>query len=215
MANTICTSAQFQTSDGVLHLARSAMPRVVLETRTPSINDGPITSHSPMNNQKIMIDQRGHWKNDFGVPVNVQVHIQRARRTMSTTCPHTVFLRESYTTRVGVDGSAQVMAPEPRTEPDWNTEWGGGVFAPFGSMQSDKEWPAITTWQSTPEATTVLDQIRVGVGESLDVRFRVGLVTNAYVNVPWGDAKPRNNYPTAFVWAFSNVLRFHAFPEPI
>lgn len=214
MANVICTSPQFSTSDGVLHLARSAMPRVVLETRTPSVNDGPITEHSPMNNQKILIDQRGHWKNDFGVPVNVQVHIQRARRTMSTTCPHTVFLRESYTTRVGTDGATQVMAPEPLTNPNWNTEWGAGLFAPYDRMGGG-EWPPITTWQSTPEATTVLDQIRVPVGQSLDVRFRVGLVTNAYVNVPWDDAKPKNNYPTAFVWAFSNVLRFHAFPEPV
>lgn len=214
MANVICTSPQFTTADGVLHLARSAMPRVVLETRTPSVNDGPVTEHSPMNNQKVMIDQRGHWKNDFGVPVNVQVHIQRSRRTMSTTCPHTLFLRESYTTRVGTDGTSQIMAPEPSTEPTWNTEWGGGLFAPFNGMGGDK-WPPITTWQSTPEATTVLDQIRVPVGQSLDVRFRVSLVTNAYIQVPFGDAKPLNNLPIASVYAFSNVLRFHAFPEPI
>ena len=211
----LCTSKQFSTDNGVLHLARSAMPRIVLESTSNSMNDGNITGHSPMNNQKIMIEQRGHWKNDFGVPVNVQVQIQRSRRTMSATCPHTVFLRERYTTRVGTDGITQVMAPEPTTEPDWNTEWGGGIFAPFGSMQAENEWPAITSWQSTPEATTTLDQIRVDVGQSLDVRFRVGLVTNAYVNVPWEDAKPRNNYPIAFVWAFRNVLRFFAFPEPV
>lgn len=214
MANNICVSKQFTTPGGVLHLSRSAMPRTVLEQTTPSVNDGPITSHSPMANQKIMIEQRAHWKNDFGVPVNVQVHIQRARRTMSTTCPHVVFLRERYTTRVGTDGTTQVMAPEPTTNPDWNTEWGFGLFAPFNGMGGDK-WPSITTWQSTPEATTVLDQIRVDVGQSLDVRFRVGLVTNAYVNVPWADAKPINNYPTAFAWAFRNTIRMVATPEPV
>ena len=214
MANTICTSAQFATDNGVLHLARAAMPRLVLEATTASVNDGDITEHSPMTNQKIMIEQRGHWKNDFGVPVNVQVQIQRARRTMSTTCPHTVFLRESYTTRVGTDGATQVMAPEPRTDPDWNTEWGYGLFAPFNKMGND-EWPPITTWQSTPEATTVLNQIRVDVGQSLDVRFRVGLVTDAYVRVPWEDAHPGNDYPRAFVWAFRNTMRFLCFPEPV
>lgn len=217
--SSVCHSAQFESPGGVLHLARSAMPRVVLEQSTPSVNDGPITSHSPMTNQKILIEQRGHWKNDFGVPVNVQVHIQRARRTMSTTCPHLVFLRESYTSRVGTDGTTQVLAPTPTTHPDWNTEWGGGTFAPFASMQSGdnnaSEWPAITSWQSTPEATTVLNEIRVPEGQSLDVRFRVGLVTNAFVNVNWGDAKPRNNYDIAFVWAFSNTMRFVATPEPI
>ena len=215
----LCVSPQFSTSNGVLHLARSAVPRIVLETTSPSMNDGPITGHSSMHNQKIMIEQRGHWKNDFGVPVNVQVQIQRSRRTMSTTCPHTVFLRESYTTRVGFDGTSQVMAPEPMTHPTWNTEWGGGIFAPFGVLQTGdqgaKEWPAITSWQSTPEATTTLDMIRVDVGQSLDVRFRVGLVTDAYVNVPWNDAKPRNNYPIATAYAFRNVLRMIAYPEPV
>lgn len=214
MSNTLCTSAQFSTENGVLHLSRAAMPRVVLETRTPSVNDGEIKEHSPIDNQKILIEQRGHWKNDFGVPVTVQVQIQRARRTMSTTCPHTVFLRESYTTRVGTDGVTQIMAPEPTTEPTWNTEWGAGLFAPFNGMGGD-EWPPITTWQSTPEATSTLDQICVPAGQSLDVRFRVSLVTNAYVRVPWGDAHPRDGRPTAFVWAFSNTMRFFAFPDPV
>lgn len=215
----LCHSKQFTSSDGVLHLARSAVPRIVLESTSQSMNDGPITGHSPMRNQKIMIDSRAHWKNDFGVPVHVQVQIQRSRRTMSTTCPHTVFLRESYRTRVGTDGTTQVMAPEPTTHPDWNTEWGGGTFAPFGTMQESedgkKEWPAITTWQSTPEATTTLDMIRVDVGQSLDVRFRVGLVTDAYVNVPWDHAKPRNDYEIATVYAFRSTIRFLTFPEPV
>lgn len=214
MANTICTSEQFTTEGGVLHLAASAMPRVVLETTTASTGDGEITSHSPMTGQRILIDQRGHWKNDFGVPVKVQVHIQRARRTMSTTCPHTVFLRESYTTRVGTDRATQIIAPTPTTNPDWNTEWGFGLFAPFNRMGGD-EWPPITTWQSTPEATTVLNEILVPVGQSLDVRFRVGLVTDAYVNVPWEDAHPGNNYPRAFVWAFRNTMRMVATPLPV
>lgn len=214
-----CVSAQFTADGGVLHLSRSAMPRIVLESKSSSLNDGPVDGHSPMKNQKIMIEQRAHWKNDFGVPVNVQVQIQRSRRTMSTTCPHTLFMRETYTTRVGTDGRTQVLAPEPTTHPTWNTEWGGGNFAPFNSMQQSNdnkpEWPAITMWQSTPEATTTLNQIRVDDGQSLDVRFRVGLVTDAYVNVPWQDAKPRNNYPIATAYAFSNVIRFFAFPEPI
>lgn len=167
-----------------------------------------------MDNQKIFIEQRGHWKNDFGVPVNIQVHIQRARRTMSTTCPHTVFLRESYTTRVGTDGITQILAPTPTTHPNWNTEWGAGLFMPWNAT-GNNEWPSITTWQSTPEATTVLNQIRVDVGQSIDVRFRAGLVTNAYVNVPWGDARPGNNYPIAFMWAFANTMRFLATPEPV
>ena len=213
MANTICTTSQFTMTDGVLGLSRSAMPRVVLEATQQSINDGPVTEHSSQANPKIFIEQRCHWKNDFGGPVWLQVQVQRARRTMTTTNPHHLFLRERWTTAVGVDSGAQVMAPEPRVDQTWDTEWGGGQFH---AWREGEGWPKIVTTLSAPAATSTLGMITVPEGQSLDFRLRVALITDAYAFIPWGDQTKQEPFEhVATMFAFSNTTRFLATPIPV
>lgn len=213
MANTICTTPQFTVTDGVLGLSRAAMPRVVLEATEQSQADGPVTEHSRMSSPKIFIEQRCHWKNDFGVPVWLQVQVQRARRTMTTTNPHHLFLRERWTTAVGTDGATQVLAPEPRVDETWDTEWGGGQFHPW---RKDEGWPKVVTTLSAPAATSTLSMITVPEGQSLDFRLRVALVTDAYAFVPWDDQEKVDPFPhMATMFAFRNTTRFLATPMPI
>lgn len=213
MANTICTTRQFTVTDGVLGLSRAAMPRVVLEATQQSINDGPVTEHSSQANPKIFIEQRCHWKNDFDVPVWLQVQVQRARRTMTTTNPHHLFLRERWTTAVGTDSGTQVMAPEPRVDQTWDTEWGGGQFQ---AWREGEGWPKIVTTLSAPAATSTLGMITVPVGQSLDFRLRVALITDAYAHVPWGDQTKQEPFQhVATMFAFSNTTRFLATPIPV
>lgn len=213
MANTICTTPQFTVTDGVLGLSRAAMPRVVLEAVEHSQADGPVTEHSTARSPKIFIEQRCHWKNDFGVPVWLQVQVQRARRTMTTTNPHHLFLRERWTTAVGTDGATQVLAPEPRVDETWDTEWGGGQFHP---RREGEGWPKVVTTLSAPAATSTLSMITVPEGQSLDFRLRVALITDAYVKVPWEDQKKVDPFPhMATMFAFRNTTRFLATPMPI
>ena len=213
MANTICTTRQFNVTDGVLGLSPAAMPRVVLEATQPSINDGPVTGHSTARSPKIFIEQRCHWKNDFGVPVWLQIQVQRARRTMTTTNPHHLFLRERWTTAVGTDGATQVMAPEPEVYTTWDTEWGGGQFQ---AWRENGGWPQIVTTLSAPAATSTLGMITVPIGQSIDFRLRVALITDAYAHVPWDDQKKVDPFPhMATMFAFSNTTRFLATPIPV
>ena len=213
MANTICTTDQFTVTDGVLGLSRAAMPRVVLEATQESTGDGPVTEHSNMSSPKIFIEQRCHWKNDFGVPVWLQVQVQRARRTMTTTNPHHLFLRERWTTRVGTDGATQVLAPEPTVDDTWDTEWGGGQFH---AWREGEGWPKVVTTMSAPSATSTLSMITVPAGQSLDFRLRVALVTDAYAFVPWDDQEKLDPFPhMATMFAFRNTTRFLATPMPV
>lgn len=211
MANP-CVSKQFTVTDGVLGLARSAMPRVVLENTSMSTGDGPITAHSTGQAPKVLIESRSHWVNDFGADVLVQVQIQRARRTAYTTNPHMVFLRERVTTAVGRDGVQQVRAPEPEVYTTWDTEWGGGDFLPF----ANGAWPQKVTVMSTPQATSTLNMILVPAGQALDVRFRCALVTDAWVHIPWGDVQKVGHFEhVAQCMAFNNTTRFIALPVPV
>lgn len=213
MANTICTTSQFTVTDGVLGLSRSAMPRVVLEATQQSINDGPVTEHSSQANPKIFIEQRCHWVNDFDGPVWLQVQVQRARRTMTTTNPHHLFLRERWTTAVGSDRGTQVMAPEPTVDQTWDTEWGGGQFH---AWREGEGWPKIVTTMSAPAATSTLGMITVPAGQALDFRLRVALITDAYAHVPWGDQTKQEPFEhMATMFAFSNTTRFLATPIPV
>lgn len=212
MAN-LCVSDNFTVTDGVLGLARSAMPRVVAENVTQSTGDGPITQHSTGSAPKIFIESRTHWVNDFGADVLVQVQIQRARRTAYTTNPHMVFLRERVTTAVGRDGAQQVRAPEPEVYTTWDTEWGGGDFIPW---KEGEGWPKKVTVMSTPQATSTLNMILVPAGHALDVRFRCALITDAWSNIPWGDVEKVGHFEhVAQMLAFSNVTRLLALPVPV
>ncbi|MDO4610952.1 hypothetical protein [Corynebacterium sp.] len=217
---TQCTTSQFTTDGGVLGLDRSALSRVVARSTVESTGDGPHGAQAPArvfppedwdrvsHSLKTMIDQRVHWKNDFGVPVTVQTQIQRQRRTMHLSAPNYAFVRERYTQRVGVDGSTNVLAEEPDPTVRWNTEWGGGIHTGLKPDGSGK--PMFGQYRaSMPESSLMLEPVRVGVGESIDVRFRCALIT------PYDWYQPKwLEFPVAEMHVYANTILLWAHPEP-
>lgn len=212
-----CTTAQFTTNGGILGLDRSAMARVVARSTVESTGDGPHGAHAPARvfpegdqvsgSLKTMIDQRVHWKNDFGVPVEVEVQIQRQRRTMHLSAPNYAFIRERYTLAVGTDGPANVLAEEPDPTVRWNTEWGGGIHT---GLKPDGK-PMFGQYRaSMPESTHMLEPRRVGVGQSIDVRFRASLITP----YDWYQAS-QIEFFVAHMEVFSNTILLRAFPEAV
>lgn len=212
-----CTTGQFTTNGGILGLDRSAMVRVVARSTVESTGDGPHGAHAPARvfpddathsrALKVMIDQRVHWKNDFGVPVEVEVQIQRQRRTMHLSSPRYAFIRERYTLAVGTDGPTNVLAEEPDPTIRWNTEWGGGIHT---GLKPDGK-PAFGQYRaSMPESTLMLEPRRVGIGQSIDVRFRAGLITP----YDWY-ADSEIEFPVAHMEVFSNTILLRAFPEAV
>ncbi|KKO84510.1 hypothetical protein AAV33_00890 [Corynebacterium otitidis] len=214
------TTNQFTANGGVLGLSRSAMPRFVARSEKIASNDGDFGAQYPArvippedagkvdDKQKTLIDQRVHWKNDFGLPVQVQVQIQRARRTMALSAPNFAFLRERYTVAVGTDGSSQVTAPEPETYSRWDTEWGGGI-----DTAANGEPVAAIFRQSTPESTLTLEPRRVAEGQSIDVRFRVTLITPYTWWQPNALPQAAKDSFTAHMRAFANTITLLAIPE--
>lgn len=213
-----CATSQFTTNGGILGLDRSAMARVVARSTVESIGDGDHGAQDPAevvpeedwakvsHRQKTMIDQRVHWKNDFGCPVTVQVQIQRARRTMWLSSPNFAFIRERYTHRVGVDSGTNVLAPEPDTHEVWDTEWGGGIDV---GLEDGK--PRYGQFRnSTPESTLMLEPVRVGTTQSIDVRFRAALITAHR----WWQPSLVPEF-VARMEAFSNTMLLWAYPEPV
>lgn len=215
--NQFATS-QFTTNGGVLGLDRSAMSRVVARSTVGSTGDGDHGGYAPTwvvpetewdkvsRSLKTMIDQRVHWKNDYGVPVTVQVQIQRARRTMLLSAPNYAFIRERYTTRVGNDSVSYVTAPDPDPTNIWNTEWGGGIDV---GLENGK--PRYAQYRaSMPESSLMLEPQLVGVGQSIDVRFRASLITPHR----WWQPSQLES-PVARMEAFSNTLLLWAYPQAV
>lgn len=222
MTVPIPTTRQFTTAGGVLGLDRSAIPRVVVENTKESTADGPFGQQAPSSiypsdepieqSLKTMIDQRVHWKNDYGSAVTVQVQIQRARRTMYTSAPNYAFIRERYTTRVGVDSPFPVLAPEPDPTTIWNTEWGGGIDVGVKRASDGGGWvPNYGQFRlSTPESGLHLPLMRLAPNQAIDVRYRASLIT-PYL---WWENVPEQD--KAFeMYAFSNTIRMVAYPEPV
>ncbi|AJE32507.1 hypothetical protein B842_03270 [Corynebacterium humireducens NBRC 106098 = DSM 45392] len=218
------TTSQFTTNGGVLGLDRSAMSRVVARSTVQSTGDGNHGAHAaasvvPEESSnspalKTMIDQRVHWKNDYGVPVVVQTQIQRARRTMYLSAPNFAFIRERYTHRVGVDQLTNVLAPEPDPTSVWNTEWGGGIDIGVEGREGGGVSPRYGQYRaSMPESSLMLEPVRVGVGESIDVRFRAALITPYRWWNRDGYANP--DHYVARTEAFSNTLLLWAYPEAV
>lgn len=215
---TQCTTSQFTTNGGILGLDRTAFSRIVARSRVESTGDGPFQAAMPnrvfppeewdnvSHSMKTMIDQRVHWKNDYGIPVEVEVQIQRQRRTMVLSAPNFAFIRERYTTAVGYDSPTNVMAADPDPTKVWNTEWGGGIWTGFTDGKPNQAHYR----SSQPESTLTLDPIRVGAGQSLDVRFRASLITAH----DWWMPSTITDY-IAEMQIFSNTIQFRAFPQPV
>ena len=213
------TTSQFTTNDGILGLDRSAMSRVVARSTVQSTGDGDHGAHAPAAvvpegaaydpNLKTMIDQRVHWKNDYGVPVTVQVQIQRARRTMLLSSPNFAFIRERYTHRVGVDLLTNVLAPEPDPTTIWNTEWGGGIDV--GQTNVKPNYGQYRA--SAPESSLMLEPIAVGANQSIDVRYRAALITpyrwwtkESYEYDAWFVARAEAFHNTILLWAYPSAI---------
>ena len=222
------TTSQFTTTDGVLGLDRSAMSRVVARSTVQSTGDGNHGAHAPQSvlppeetdevdqNLKIMIDQRVHWRNDYDVPVTVQVQIQRARRTMLLSAPNYAFIRERYTHRVGTDLLTNVLAPEPDPTEVWDTEWGGGID--IGVERVDGEGNRLTPKyghyrSSAPESSLMLEPVAVGARQSIDVRYRAALITP----YAWWQPSTYENEAdfVARAEAFSNTILLWAYPMAV
>lgn len=220
MTQPIPVSRQFVTAGGVLGLDRSAIPRIVAENVKESTGDGPHDQQAPASiwptdkpmerSLKLLIDQRVHWKNDYGTAVQVQVEIQRARRTMYLSSPNYAFVRERYTTKIGYDTPYPVLADDPDPALLWNTEWGGGIDV--GIHGEGEGWvPNYGQFRmSTPESSLTMPLRRLEKDQAIDVRFRASLITpyQWWANIPDKDR-------VAQMYAFSNTIRITAYPEPI
>lgn len=216
---TQCTTSQFTTNNGVLGLDQTAMSRVVRRATAQSVGDGPFDAAAPnrvfppekwdsvSHKLKTMITQRVHWRNDYGIPVDVEVQIQRQRRTMVLSSPNFAFVRERYTTKLGYDtDGTQVLAADPDPSKVWNTEWGGGIWTGFtDGKPNEAHYRA-----SQPESTLVLEPIRLGPNQALDVRFNASLITAH----DWWDKSVIENY-RAEMYVFANTIQFRAFPQPV
>lgn len=222
------TTSQFTTTDGVLGLDRSAMSRVVARSTVQSTGDGNHGAQAPQgvvpraeadevdNNLKIMIDQRVHWRNDYGVPVTVQVQIQRARRTMLLSAPNYAFIRERYTHRVGTDLLTNVLAPEPDPTEVWDTEWGGGIDVGVKRAEgvADGWTPNYGQYRSSaPESSLMLEPVAVGARQSIDVRYRAALITPYTWWQP--SAYEKESDFVARAEAFSNTILVWAYPMAV
>lgn len=223
----ICTTSQFRTNNGILGLDRSAIPRIVVESTATSTGDGKFSQQYPfetlpkkgeqVKELKLMIDQRVHWKNDYNTGVQVQVEIQRARRTMFTSAPNYAFIRERYETATGFDtGGNEIRAEEPDPTEKWATEWGGGIDIGLGEKDSNGDnVPRYGQFRlSLPESSFAMPLLKLADGESIDVRFRASLITPYlwWTNV----IKDADTNEAMFqMYAFANTIRITAYPEPV
>ena len=192
----VCVTEQFDTpGGGILALGHSAMARVVANTVAFTVGDGDI--NGPLTSTgKLILDARAHWNSTYAAPVTVVPFIQRRRNTFKANLGNTLHTRERYTVAVGVDSTSTILAPEPTTDPTWDTEAGGGVVG------------AGTTgafYLSTPESSATLAQYTVQPGQAIDVRYRMTGFT-AFTGGSWAAG---NNS----IYAFFLVIKLLVLPE--
>ena len=188
-------TTQFAVVNNKLALSYSAMAREVAMAEAFSTGDGEFGEQGSAG--KRMVDMRLHWKSTYAVPVMVESWYQRQRRTLQTQFGNFAYIRERYTAAVGIDSTSQILAPEPTTDPDWNTEFGGGLNAAQSLGGTFRSSLCETSCQC-------IFPTRVNPGQSIDVRVRATLFTQT----PFAGGNPGN-----FAYAFANFLRFRAFPE--
>lgn len=190
-----CASEQFEAVNGVLHLGYSAMAREVAWTSASSVGDGEFGQLTSTG--KLLVDMRLHWKSTYDCPVIVEPWYQRQRRTLQLQFGNYAYVRERYTVATGVDTGTPILAPEPNTDPNWNTEFGGGLNAA-------QQLGGTYRTSMNESACQCIFPTRLEVGQSIDVRVRATLFTQE----PWLGGNSGN-----FCYAFNNFLRFRAFPE--
>lgn len=185
---------QFAVVGNKLALSYSAMAREVAFAEAGSTGDGEF-GEQPITGKQ-MVDMRLHWKSTYQVPVIVEPWYQRQRRTLQMQFGNFAYIRERYTFAVGVDSTSQIIAPEPTTYPDWNTEFGGGLNAaePLGGAYRTS---------MCESACMCIFPTRLEVGQSLDIRVRSTLFTQT----PFAGGNSGN-----FAYGYMNFLRFRAFP---
>lgn len=186
-----CASNQFDAVNGVLHLGYSAMAREVAFTDGASVGDGEFGQLTSTG--KLLVDMRLHWKSPYKCPVIVHPWYQRQRRTLQVTGGNFAYVRERYTSAVGVDSGTPILAPEPVTDPIWNTEFGGGISTQGSFYRTSMN----------ESACMCIFPTRLEIGQSIDVRVRATLFTQE----PWVNAQ--GNY----AYAYQNFIRFIAYPE--
>ncbi|MGW4578266.1 DUF7172 family protein [Rhodococcus aetherivorans] len=217
MAVMVCTTEQFTHDGGVMGLAASRFPRVVAITRTVAENDGALTTETQMGSaapywtvaedlrspfaHRILIDQELHWANTFPCEVKVIPVIRRARRYIRTITNCLIYVRDSYTVRVGPDSPVPVQAVEPDLSA-YTSEWGGGRIQ---DVSSGLDW--YSRWIAAPEYTTWMDTLTVPEGHSVSLRCRVGVI------LPNGfQSAQTSKYPEVRV--HHNTLALIALPSP-
>ena len=187
--------------DGKLGLAYSAFGRMVAWGKSYAIGDGAFGQQTEVG--KMLIDQRLHWKSTYNCPVTAMVFVQRRRTTLDLLLGNMCYVRERYTWATGIDTTTLVAAADPTTAPYWDTECGGGASV------SGQNGGTNRFRYSTPESGAWLEPITVNAGQSLDVRYRETLYTQAWAG--GGSAGGGENT----VYTFHNTIYVFALPEPL
>lgn len=189
-----CAGSHFEAVNGTLEMGYSAFGREVAWIDGASVGDGQFGQLTSTG--KLMVDMRLHWKSTYDCPVICHMTYQRQRRTMQVSFGGFAYVRERYTYAVGVDTGTPILAPDPNTDPYWNTEFGGGIDGTGGGG-------IYRTSMNESMCICIFPQ-RLEVGQSIDVRMRGTLFTQ----IPWNATSDQN-----FAYCFSNFLRIYALPE--
>lgn len=183
-------TSQFAVVNNKLALSYSAMSRLASVVSAAPLGDGQVTNG---NDRRLITDLRLHWKSPYTVPVRAVAWYGRQKSTVQTGGSNFMYIRERYTAAIGIDSTSQVLAPEPTTDPLFNTEFGGG-----GDSSMIRN--------SQPESFGIINHTmdQVGVGQSIDVRVRA----NLFCQEPW-NGSATNNY----VYTLYHFIYLFVYPE--
>ena len=139
----VCIDENLTTDDaGQLRLQRWAVPRPVADVRVQSGADGRLLRSEVALPGKLLISRKINWLNDTPLEQPVLIRVTRASRSILTSNPNAIQIRDRWTYAIDVEPD------EPVTTSIYNGQFGGAVDLGSNSV-AEPEPGLLWLWADT------------------------------------------------------------------
>lgn len=197
----VCIDENLTTDDvGALRLQRWSVPRSVADVRVVSTGDGPLTKPETALPGKLMLDKKVTWLNDTPLPQPVVIRVTKASRSILTSNPNAIQVRDRWTYAIDTDPA------EPVTSSIFNGQFGGADD--FGTNTVAEPVPGrLWLWSDTSMSEEWVPRL-LEPNQKLTVWYRCYVWTPP----PWANNANKNS-PAHEVYVNWVRLQLLAFPH--
>lgn len=163
----VCTDLNLKITPGspaVLGIEPWSAPRMVADQTFTSTGDGTIAATTTLPG-KLMIDSGVmSWTNDSPLPCNILIRVGRGYRTLQTSNPNAIQVRDRWTVATGTK-----TPPVPDVSSSFQSQWGAGYD--YGTYVNATPQPGVL-WLAQDAHITEDWYPRLPAGKSFKIRYQ-------------------------------------------